>query len=400
MSTTQLSRSPDLERLREEGYEVFIHRTGYLVIDHVPYVNTEREVCRGRLVSALILEGDIPVPSPDHVVLWSGEAPCDAEGQPLRLGGGAARSQLADDLVVVRTFSSKPTGGYSDYYQKMSRYALAISGPAAVLEPGATPMTFDYVEEPEDETPFEYVDSAATRSHITALMDKIHQSRVVIAGCGGSGSYILDLVAKAPVRQIDVYDGDRFRQHNAFRSPGAAQKDELRGGPNKAEYFASKYRAMHRNVVAHPYALDADTVDELAGADFVFIAIDRGSAKATIIDKLEALGIPFVDLGIGVTQTDGALGGLVRVTSSIPGQPMAERCRISLADPDPDNDYRVNIQIADLNALNDALPVRTSGVGLRVGLRSLGCLGGFGGRAHDSISFSCSIAPLVTSTFL
>ena len=39
-------------------------------------------------------------------------------------------------------------------------------------------------------------------------------------------------------------------------------------------------------------------------------------------------------------------------------------------------------------------------LGLRVGLRSLGCLGGFGGRAHDSISFSCSIAPLVTSTFL
>jgi hypothetical protein len=357
MSTMQLSRSPDLERLREEGYEVFIHRTGYLVIDQVPYVNEALEVRRGRLVSALTLEDDVTVPSPDHVVMWAGEAPCDAEGRPLPLGGGAARNQLADDLIVDRTFSSKPTGGYPDYYEKMSRYALAISGQASVLEPGATPMTFNYVEETDDDSPFEYVDSSATRSQITALMDKLRQSRVVIAGSGGSGSYILDLVAKVPVRKIDVYDGDRFRQHNAFRSPGAARKDELRGGPNKAEYFASKYRAMHRNVAAHPYALDADTVDELSGADFVFIAIDRGSAKATIIHKLEELGIPFVDVGMGVAREDGALGGLLRITSNVAGQRMAERGRISLADPDPDNDYRVNIQIADLNALNAALAV-------------------------------------------
>lgn len=357
MSTTQLSRSPDLERLREEGYEVFIHRTGYLVVDHVPYVNAECEVRRGRLVSALTLEGDVTGQPQDHVVLWSGEAPCDAVGRPLRLGGGAARNQLADDLVVDRTFSSKPAGGYLDYYQKMSRYALAISGPAAVLEPGATPMTFDYVEESDDDSPFEYVDSSATRSQITALMDKLRQSRIAVVGCGGSGSYVLDLVAKTPVRQIDIYDGDRFRQHNAFRSPGAAQKDELRGGPNKAEYFAAKYRAMHRNVVPHPYALGDQTVDELAGTDFVFIAIDRGRAKARIISKLEELAIPFVDLGMGVSRQDGALGGLVRVSSSVAGRPMTERSRISLADPDPNNDYRVNIQIADLNALNAALAV-------------------------------------------
>lgn len=357
MSTTQLSRSPDLERLREEGYEVFIHRTGYLVVDHVPYVNAERAVRRGRLVSALTLEGDVTGPPQDHVVLWSGEAPCDAEGRPLRLGGGVSRNQLADDLIVDRTFSSKPAGGYPDYHQKMSRYALAIAGPAAVLEPGATPMTFDYVEEADDDSPFEYVDSSATRSQITALMDKLRQSRVVVAGCGGTGSYVLDLVAKTPVRQIDIYDGDRFRQHNAFRSPGAAQKEDFRGGPNKAEYFAAKYRAMHRNIVPHAYPLDERTVDELAGADFAFVAIDRGSAKARIISKLEELAIPFVDVGMGISQQDGALGGLLRVTSGIAGRPMAGRGRISLADPDPNNDYRVNIQIADLNAVNAALAV-------------------------------------------
>jgi tRNA A37 threonylcarbamoyladenosine dehydratase len=188
-------------------------------------------------------------------------------------------------------------------------------------------------------------------------MDKLRLGRVVVAGCGGTGSFILDLVAKTPIGRIDVYDGDRFRQHNAFRSPGAPAKDSFRGGPNKAEYFAAIYRAMHRNVVAHPYALDADTVDELAGADFVFVAIDSGRAKRMIIAKLEELEIPFVDVGMGVSEVDGSLGGVVRITTSVPGRPMSERGRISLADPDPGNDYRVNIQIVDLNALNAALAV-------------------------------------------
>lgn len=358
MSTTRLSRSPDLERLREEGYEVYIHRSGYLVVDHVPYVTARQEVMRGRLVTALEMDGEATLPPKDHVVLWAGEVPCNTEGRPLPLGGGASRTVLADDLVVDRTFSSKPNGGYPDYHAKMTRYALAISGPAAVLEPGATAMTFDHVDEPsDDDSPFEYVDSSATRSRITALMDKLRLARVVIVGCGGTGSYILDLVAKTPVRLIDVYDADRFRQHNAFRSPGAAAKGDLRGGPNKAEYFAAKYRAMHKNIVAHPYALDEESVDELAGADFVFVAIDRGTAKRLIIEKLEQLATPFIDVGIGVSADGGALGGLLRVTSSLPSRPMAERGRMSLADPDPNNDYRVNIQIADLNALNAALAV-------------------------------------------
>lgn len=358
MSTTRLSRSPDLERLREEGYEVYIHRSGYLVVDHVPYVTAQRDVLRGRLVTALEMDGGTTLPPKDHVVLWSGEAPCDINGRALPLGGGASRTVLAEDLIVDRTFSSKPDGGYPDYHAKMARYALAISGPAAVLEPGATAMTFDHVEErDDDDSPFEYVDSSATRSRITALMDNLRLSRVVIVGCGGTGSYILDLVAKTPVRLIDVYDADRFRQHNAFRSPGAAPKADLRGGPNKAEYFAAKYRAMHKNVVAHAYALDEENVDELAGADFVFIAIDRGKTKRLIIEKLDRLAIPFIDVGMGVSADDGALGGLLRVTSSLAGRPMTERRRVSLADPDTNNDYRANVQIADLNALNAALAV-------------------------------------------
>jgi tRNA A37 threonylcarbamoyladenosine dehydratase len=44
---------------------------------------------------------------------------------------------------------------------------------------------------------------------------------------GGTGSYILDLVAKTAVMEIHLFDGDDFNQHNAFRAPGAASLEDL-----------------------------------------------------------------------------------------------------------------------------------------------------------------------------
>ena len=63
---------------------------------------------------------------------------------------------------------------------------------------------------------------------------------VAIAGPGGTGSYVLDLVAKTPVRDIHLFDGDSFMSHNAFRAPGAASLEELRALPKKVDYFHAK----------------------------------------------------------------------------------------------------------------------------------------------------------------
>ena len=61
--------------------------------------------------------------------------------------------------------------------------------------------------------------------------------KIIILGLGGTGSYILDLVAKTPVKEIHLYDGDTFYQHNAFRSPGAPSSDELRARQTEGDLF-------------------------------------------------------------------------------------------------------------------------------------------------------------------
>ena len=78
-----------------------------------------------------------------------------------------------------------------------------------------------------------------------------------------------------------------------------------------------------------------------------------------ILEKLEELKIPFIDVGMGVEIADGALGGVLRITTSTVAKRdhVRGKSRIPFPDSGGDNDYSKNIQIADLNALNAALAV-------------------------------------------
>jgi hypothetical protein len=82
MSQRPISLSPDLSRLRDEGYEIEIV-SGHLVLHSVPYVNSRKEVRRGALVSELTLAADVAQKPSTHVVMFAGEFPCDKHGRPL-----------------------------------------------------------------------------------------------------------------------------------------------------------------------------------------------------------------------------------------------------------------------------------------------------------------------------
>ena len=166
---------------------------------------------------------------------------------------------------------------------------------------------------------------------------------------------MLDFVAKTPVAQIHLFDKDGFRQHNAFRAPGAPSLAELQGKPSKVAYLKGIYEKMHWGIIVHDAFLTKENVEELRGMDFAFVCIDQGSDKKMIIAKLEEFGIPFVDVGMGIYEADGSLGGTLRVTTSTTENREAARKRIAFSDDDGDNEYARNIQIAELNALNAAL---------------------------------------------
>ena len=85
------------------------------------------------------------------------------------------------------------------------------------------------------------------------MSEKLRGHKIGIIGTGGTGSYVLDFVAKTPVDEIHLYDKDDFLQHNAFRTPGAAALDLLREKPKKVKYLQQTYSSMHKGIVAHDH---------------------------------------------------------------------------------------------------------------------------------------------------
>ena len=359
MSQELISRNEDLKRLRDEGYEVEV-RASYLLVHNVPYLNAQRELKRGTLVSALQLAGDKTVRPSDHVVLFAGDHPCNKNGTEIsQIKHSSSAQTVGEGVVVSHSFSNKPPNGYDDYYAKMARYVEIISGPAESLYPGTTAKTFRVIEASDENEIFNYLDTASSRAGIKAISDRLVGHRVAIVGLGGTGSYILDLVAKTPVKEIHIFDGDVFYSHNAFRSPGAASLEDLRHAPSKVEYFQAAYSQMHRGIVGHAEFLARENISILEGVDFVFICIDRNDTKRQIVEQLEIWGKPFVDVGIDVIALDdlGTLIGEVRVTTSTSAKRDHVRRRVSFGDGDDQGEYARNVQIAELNALNAALAV-------------------------------------------
>lgn len=358
MSHPLVSHSPDLRRLQEEGYDLEI-RANYLLVKHVPYVTSTREVAYGILVSELTISGTTTVQPQTHVVSFVGGVPCDTDGAELgKILHSRGPTAIADGLTTACGFSSKPAGGYANYYDKMTTYIAMLAGWAQAIDPEATARTHPPIRMSEDESVFRYLDSASSRVQISHLADKLALPRVAIVGLGGTGSYILDLIVKTPIGEIHLYDSDRLYAHNAFRGPGAASAEELDDIPFKVEHYQRKYDLMHRHVVAHPVDITSENVEELKSMSFVFVAIESGSTKREIIETLEQNDVPFIDVGMGAEETSEGLTGIVRTTTSVPGKRshVWEKERISFTDP-PDDAYDRNIQIADLNALNAILAV-------------------------------------------
>jgi len=224
--------------------------------------------------------------------------------------------EFGPGLTVQRSFSSKPPDGYADYYQKVTRYVDIIAGPALALDSGVTPRPFRLVSNEHSNSPFVYLDTNSSRGHFQDVADKFVGQKLGIVGAGGTGSYVLDLLAKTPVAEIHLFDSDLFLQHNAFRAPGAPSTDELERKPKKVDYLAGMYSRMHRGVKAHDERLDAEHLSHLEGLDFVFLCLDSGSAKKDIVEFLVKKNISFVDCGIGLHVVDHRLIGVVRVTAA------------------------------------------------------------------------------------
>lgn len=345
--------------MRAEGYDIAVSH-GHLVVRDVPYLDGDGRIVRGVLLKPLTLTGDVAGPPNDHTVHLAGPLPHDGAHRSLTAVNSSGEFNVVPGLPAQHLLSRKPAGGYLTFYELVTTYCLLLSKHAKELDPSVTAQTFPTVRSDGDDSgPFLYIDTASARAGITAVNAKLERDRIALIGLGGTGAYILDYVAKSPVARIDLFDGDVLMQHNAFRCPGAVPIEVIEAKPMKVDYFAGIYSAMRTGVIPHPIYVTAENISEVLEADFIFIAIDDNPSRKLIAEALQQSGKPFIDVGMGLFEAEGSIGGQLRVTASFDGHRdhlWDSRHRLPV-EASPDDLYDQNVQIIDLNALNAAIAV-------------------------------------------
>ncbi|QKE41369.1 ThiF family adenylyltransferase [Ferrovum myxofaciens] len=362
MSLRPIVLDPDIQSLQHEGLSVEVAQ-GHLLVHKVPYVNASGKVARGIMVTDLSGNLEALNKPRDHQIWFVGDVPCHANGTPIR---SLNRSENGRDLwlgfAVDHRFSCKPTGQPDfplTHSAKIRHYLSLIAPEAKAVDPEATPYVFEPLVSFDPEQIFNYWDTASTRVGILAVTAKLAHHRVAIVGLGGTGSYVLDLMAKTPVREIHLFDGDQFEQHSAFRAPGAASIEDITARKPKVEYFTAIYARMHKGIHPHPFYLDDENLSKLDKFNFVFLCVDKGGVRRILGEYLIARGIPFVDTGMELTVLPeaNAILGTCRATLCTAGK-SDHFSRTPQGDAQGDDLYRSNIQVADMNMLNAVLAVQ------------------------------------------
>lgn len=353
-----VSHNGDLERLVKKGYAVAFDE-GYLVIRDIPYLGAQGELLVGAIVAKLVMVDKVKVQQDNHQIYFAGSSPHGLDGKPIpNLGDQPSTIPLSasfSDVVVQRAFSNKPkkTGAYADFFEKIESYVALICGPA-IERHGIKPYTFKVFADTVTDSVFLFNDTMTSRAEIGDLSAKLKDDIICLIGLGGTGAYLLDHLAKTHAREIRVYDRDDYHVHNAFRSPGKLDEEDL--GKPKADVYASRYANFRKGIVSNVKFVDSSCDADLDDVTFAFVCVDKGSSRRGIFELLLKKGIPFIDVGLGLNRKHGSLTGMIRVTfySKEHGMLLCERGLSELNDA-PDDLYRANVQIGELNALNACL---------------------------------------------
>ena len=357
-----VSLNDDLKMLVDKGYAVFVDSTNHLVIRDIPYLNEKGELKIGAIVAKLNFVDKHRFVQNDHQIYFSGGVPFGLDGQPVRnLGGGNHTIDLSpacSDVNVVRSLAKKlkSTQRYTDHFDKIETYVGFICGPA-ISRFDASPYTYATYDDCPNNSIFKFRDTLTSRSDINDLSENLNKDIIAIIGLGGTGSYVLDFMVKTPVGQLRGYDYDTYHVHNSFRSAGRLLEDEL--GKSKAEVFRARYENFRHELLIKKQCVDETCQAEFSDVTFAFVCVDRGDARCEIFNLLIGLNIPFIDVGMGLHRAkDRSLKGMIRTNyfSSERAQEVRSKRWASEAE-DPDNIYKSNIQISELNAFNACLAV-------------------------------------------
>ena len=262
----------------------------------------------------------------------------------IRKGGGASPEDDVSSSDTVHRYAKQIVGAAS---------AAGFCEPAFLADRG----------------PFKIPNTFEARAAIGPIQDRIRDQRIAIIGLGGTGAYVLDLISKTPVIEINLLDSDHFDWHTFMRAPGAPSTEEIESQARepvlKVDYYSSKYAPLRDGI--HPHAIGADSPAKLARflsahpIGFAFVCIDQvtdadSPRQDAVYSALSEAKVQFIDSGVSITLDDRAVRGAV-TTSVYAGGSLEWKEAIPNARVEGNLPGYRNVQLPEVNALAASLAV-------------------------------------------
>ena len=285
------------------------------------------------------------------------------DGCVYHANGESIGNYIDGDKNSWSDISIKKTGQNDESAREMvHRYAKQIVG--AVFEAGYNAPAFLAVP-----NPFKIPNTFEARSDVGHVQDRIRGTRIAIVGLGGTGSYILDLIAKTPVAEIHLLDSDDLNWHNFMRASGAPTSEEIKAQHEeplgKVSYYHTKYSSLREGIHAH--AICADSTSQFADflsahpIDFAFVCIDQlpdsdSPRQDAVYEALSEAGIPFIDSGVSITLDGTAVRGAITTSYYTEGSLEWKDAIPNASAQGGLPGYR-NVQLPEVNAMAASLAV-------------------------------------------
>jgi hypothetical protein len=135
----------------------------------------------------------------------------------------------------------------------------------------------------------------------------ISSLKVGVIGLGGTGSVLVQQLARLGVNDYVLIDPDAVETSNLNRLAGAGPADV-----GKAKVAVAEREILACSPGARVHGLRGDVVDqnsaaELTGLDFIFLCTDSHASRAVVCQLAYQHLVPTIDMGTSITVRDGVV---------------------------------------------------------------------------------------------
>jgi molybdopterin/thiamine biosynthesis adenylyltransferase len=150
----------------------------------------------------------------------------------------------------------------------------------------------------------------------------LHNLRVGVVGCGGTGSAVLEQLTRLGVGALTFIDYDTVTNTNITRIYGSTRDDV---GRPKVNVLHDHLASIGLDTLLRPINGDITrrgTMGQLRDCDLIFACTDDDGGRGILSRLAYWYLIPVIDMGVVIASTDGEVSGVFgRVTTATPGEP-------------------------------------------------------------------------------